>query len=96
MCRGHQLEITCTVTGSFLEWGFYLIHEGETTARRRTLIVTSLSPNNQTQTLQVNSTMFTFLRTSAANSMPLVSTLNINATTEAINGTVITCSDVEA
>ena len=34
VCSGDQLELTCTVHGTFLEWSFFLVPEGETMARR--------------------------------------------------------------
>ena len=95
VCRGYQLDLMCTVTGSFLQWSFSLIPEGETTPRPYTYILTSLNRNNQTQNLRVNSTLFTFSRASPQNSLPLVSSLTINATSDRLNGTVVTCSDVE-
>ena len=96
VCRGHQLHLTCTVTGSFLEWSFFLPPENGTNAIRRTFALTSLSTTNQLFHLQVNSTtVFTFSRTSAQNGIPLVSRLVINATTDNLNGFVLTCSDIE-
>ena len=95
-CSGDQLNLTCTVTGSFLQWSFSLIPEGETTARGYIFTVTSLNPTNQAQQLRVNSSIFTFLRSSAANSVPLISRLIINAASHNLNQTVVTCSDVEA
>ena len=61
VCSGNMLELTCTVTGSFL------IPEGETTARRyeRILHTTSIPATSQ---LVVNSITFIFSRTSAVNS----------------------------
>ena len=96
VCRGHQLDLMCTVTGSFLQWSFSLIPENGTTAIRRTFVLTSLSSTNQLSHLQVNSTKFTFSRISAQNSVPLVSKLAINATSDGLNGTVVTCLDVQA
>ena len=95
-CSGDQLNLTCNVTGSFLQWSFSLIPEGETTARDHMFTLTSLNPTNQIQQLSVNSTMFTFSRSSAANSVPLMSKLTINATSDNLNQTVVTCLDVEA
>ena len=95
VCRGHQLELTCNVTGSVLQWSFSLIPEGETTTRRYSFTLTNLNPTNQAQQLSVNSTMFTFLRNSAANSVPLISKLVINGTSDHLNQTVVTCLDVE-
>ena len=73
-----------------------MVHEGEMTARLRMFIVTSFSPHDQTQSLRVNSTTtFTFSRSSVQNIVPLISRLIINATSDSLNRTVVTCSDVE-
>ena len=94
VCRGDQLELTCTVTGSFLEWSFSLIPEGETTARRyaRVLHTTSIPATSQ---LVVNSITFTFSRTSAVNSLQLTSMLLIKSVNDGLNGTEVNCADVE-
>ena len=76
-------------------WRFFQVHEGETTATLRAFTVTSFSPHDQTQNLRVNSTLFTFLRSSVQNIVPLVSILTINATSDRLNGTMVTCSDIE-
>ena len=95
MCRGHQLELICGVNGSFLQWRFPLIPEGETIHRPYTFTITSLNRDNQIQNLRVNTTIFTFARTSPQNSLPLVSSLIVNATSDGLHGTMITCSNVE-
>ena len=55
VCRGHQLNLTCSVTGTHLEWSFYLIPENETAARRYSFAVTSLNPIDELARLQINS-----------------------------------------
>jgi hypothetical protein len=44
--------------------------------------------------LPMNSATFTFMRTSARNASPLVSTLSIDAVNIGLNGTVVRCSDL--
>ena len=70
VCSGGQLELTCTVAGTFLEWSFFLVTEGETMARRFSRI---LNPGSvpATSDLEVNSITFTFSRISANGSQPL-------------------------
>ena len=85
-CNGDQLNLTCNVTGTFLQWS----------SMTKSFTLTSLSTSNQIHRLEVNSSLFTFLRISAANSIPLISRLIINATSHSLNQTVVTCLDVEA
>jgi hypothetical protein len=77
VCSGDQLELTCTTPGTFLEWNFFLVPEGGTTARRydRTLHSTSFPAPSD---LEVNTITFTFSRISAEGSLPLVSRIVIN------------------
>ena len=44
----------------------------------------------------VNSTLFTFLRTSELGSTPLISTLKIGSVSQSLNGTKIVCTEVGA
>ena len=43
VCSGGQLELTCIVPGTFLEWNFFLVPEGETMARRHHRTLNSVS-----------------------------------------------------
>ena len=45
--------------------------------------------------ITVNSTTFTFMRTSAEGSSPLTSTLVVNSVSSALNGTIVHCEDAE-
>ena len=92
---GSQLELTCTVAGTFLEWSFFLVPEGETMARNffRSLHSGSVPA---TSDLEVNSIMFTFSRISAEDRQPLVSRLLITPVSDGLNGTEVNCTDVVA
>lgn len=93
VCQGDQLELTCTVTGRFLEWSFFLIPEGETTARR---YVRSLGPNARVSTLEVNSITFTFsVSSSGSTESSLTSRLHIIPTNASLNGTEVNCTNVD-
>ena len=61
VCRGAQSELTCTTTGSLLEWSFFLVPEGEATARSFARVLHSQSVPS-TSDLEVNSITFTFIR----------------------------------
>ena len=95
VCRGHQLDFMCTINGSFLQWSFSLIPENGAAVKRHTYVLTSLSSSNQYH-LQVNSTKFTFSRVSAQNTVLLVSKLAVNTTSDGLNGSAVTCLDVQA
>ena len=67
-----QLELMCTVTGSFLEWRFTVVRGNETIATEFSRIILSTESASAVMShLIINSTMFTFSRTSAENSLPL-------------------------
>ena len=93
VCRvGDPLQLTCTTFVEFLEWHMRVINE-----QGRLHVITAFS-NSRDMTQQsvlvvVNDTSFTFMRISARNSTPLVSTLAINSTSIGLNGTVVHCRD---
>ncbi|MCG8626226.1 MAG: hypothetical protein MJE68_30040 [Proteobacteria bacterium] len=95
VCSGGQLELTCTVPGTLLEWSFFLVPERETMARRffRTLHSGSVPA---TSDLEVNSITFTFSRISADGNQPLVSRLLIAPVNDGLNGTEVNCTDIVA
>ena len=94
-CSGDSLELTCTTPGSFAEWSFFLIPEQEAAARKfvRVLHVDSVLASSE---LLVNSITFIFSRISAPGSLPLISRLLINPVADALNGTDVNCTDVDA
>jgi hypothetical protein len=95
VCSGDQLELTCTTVtpGTFVEWSFFLVPEGETMARRYERFIHSVSVS-ATSDLEVNSITFTFSRISAEGSLPLISTIVIDPVSDSLNGTEINCTDV--
>ena len=56
--------------------------------------INSHDGSQQISVIAVNSTSFTFMRTSAQGSSPLISTLVINSVSRDLNGTVVHCLDV--
>jgi hypothetical protein len=93
VCSGDQLVLTCTTSGKFLEWSFFLVPEGETMARRYDRILHSeLAP--ATSDIEVNSITLTFSRISAEGSLPLISTIVIDPVNDSLNGTEINCTDI--
>ena len=92
LCSGDQLELTCTTSGSLLEWAFVLTPDNAV-ARAYTKGLTT--DTKAPETLEINSTMFTFSRLSPPNSSPLISILVINPVTVSLNGTEVNCTDLE-
>ena len=89
---GNPLQLTCTTSVEFLEWHMRVINEQ---GRLHEIIAFSNSRDmtQQLTPMVVNDTSFTFMRISARNATPLVSTLAINSTSIGLNGTVVRCRD---
>ena len=95
VCSGEHLDITCTISGTFIRW--YIRPENESNAFRtyiRTL--SSLSVVSGVAPLMINSTMFSFSRISTQGTLPLSSRLEISPVSEILNGTEMKCEDVTA
>ena len=94
VCAGDQLEFTCNITGTRLEWRLPLIGSG----RRPYFYSISASDSAEAQKhfLMDNSTVnITFSRISAEGS-PVSSRLLISPVTESHNETEVTCVDVSS
>ena len=91
VCRGDQLELTCNVTGSVLEWRINV-----TSAVRiyRRGVRSDGQTDLQTSHLMINNSILTFSRISDENGLPLVSRLLISPVNENLNGTKVICEDV--
>ena len=97
VCSGGQLELMCTTGGIALEWRFRLFLENETIVTDiPRVFFSSDSASAAISRLMVNSTLFSFSRTSARNSLPLESSLVIGPISDHLNGTVINCIDLES
>ena len=93
VCRiGDPLQLTCTASVEFLQWHMRVIDE-QGRLHEITTFSNSRDMNQQLMPMIVNDTSFTFMRVSARNSTPLVSTLAINSTGIGLNGTVVRCMD---
>ena len=97
VCREDTLNLTCTTSGRFQEWSFSLTSENQTSPTRyiRTLQLDGPNPL-QTYEQMIGSATFLYLRSSAENMLPLISTLSISPVSEDLNGTVVNCTDVTA
>ena len=95
VCDGDQLELTCTTTGSQLEWRFNVIRGNTTTATEFSRIISAVgSASDAISLLVINSITFRFSRTSVEDSLPVMSRLLIGYVSRSLNGTVINCEDV--
>ena len=100
VCRvGDQLNLTCstaTVTESiqFIEWNILLFNE-QGTLEEISAFRNSRDASQQVTQRIVNSTTFTFMRISAQNAASLISLLNIDSVSIALNGIVVHCMEVE-
>ena len=93
VCRvGDPLQLTCTAPVEFIRWSIVVVNEHgmeeEITAIRNSI---DLSPEPKERI--INSTTFTFSRTSAEDVSPLISTLSIDSVGISLNGTVVNCMD---
>ena len=98
VCRvGDPLQITCTSTVQFIRWSILqviIISEQEMLVKPVTSAQINSLDGNQMSQIVVNSTKFTFTRTSASGVSPLNTTLSIDSVSIDLNGTVVNCSDV--
>ena len=85
VCKGDQLELTCTTTmNTVLDW--IIAIPGNATNLRR-----SVSTSSVLTVIPLNSARLIFSRTSEVNSDPLVSTLLISTVGDGLNGTEVDC-----
>ena len=94
VCRvGDPLQITCTASVEFIRWSIVVVNE-QGMDDEITTFSNSRDPSQQVTPVVVNSTTFTFMRTSAQGVLPLINTLYINSVSIGLNGTVVSCMDV--
>ena len=90
---GDRLKVTCTITNStvsLLKWSVEFFSESGTNIR----LSSTVSSSKVTADIQVmDSTVFTFSRSSGLRVLPLVSTLHINPVQGGLNGTTISCGE---
>ena len=87
------LELTCNSTGSFIRWSM-IVGSEEGVPQEYSRSITSEDGSQQVSMIELNSTTFTFMRTSSQRMLPLVSTLVIESVNRYLNGTEVHCSDV--
>ncbi|MCG8626653.1 MAG: hypothetical protein MJE68_32215, partial [Proteobacteria bacterium] len=76
---GDPLQLTCTASVVFVSWSIVVVNE-HGRLHEITAFSNSRDMTRQPTLVVVNDTSFTFMRISARNATPLVSTLSINST----------------
>ena len=95
MCSGGQLELICTTIGDFLQWRFSVTRGINDLLTFRRSIQATLTDEESMHQFVVNSTMFNFSRTSAQDSLPVMSKVVIGPVNGSLNGTVMNCVDLD-
>ena len=93
-CLGDPLQLTCTAYVEFIKWSILQPNEQGTLVEVANSAQINSRDANQVSQITVNSTMFTFMRSSTPGDSPLISTLSIDSVSIGLNGTVVRCSDV--
>jgi hypothetical protein len=94
VCRvGDQLQLTCTASAQFIRWSIHQVNDQGTLEEATTSVHINFLDDNQISLGVVNSSMFTFTRTSTPRVLPLISTLSIDSVSIGLNGAVVRCSD---
>ena len=89
VCSGHHVNLTCTATrANLLRWTSEILEQNQYTVQSTGIA------DNVIQQLG-NSTTITIMRVSGAGEVPLVSTLVISSVTDDLNGTEVTCIDLQ-
>jgi hypothetical protein len=95
VCRvGYPLQLTCTASAQFIKWSILQVNDQGTLVEPTTSVQINLRDDNQMAQIVVNSSTFTFTRTSTQRVLPLISTLSIDSVSIGLNGIVVNCSDV--
>ena len=91
---GDPLQLTCTASVEFISWSIFRVNEQG--ILERAIIdepINSRDVHQLTETTVNDLATFTFMRISARNAVPLVSTLSIDSVSIGLNGTVVNCTD---
>ena len=92
VCLGDPLQLTCTASVEFIKWRILQPNDRDTLLEVASAQINSRDANQISQRV-VNSATFTFMRSSAEDTTPLISTLSIDSVNIGLNETVVNCSD---
>ncbi len=95
VCRvGDPLQLTCAASAEFMRWNILQVNDQGTLEESTTPVQINSRDDNQIAQKVMNSSTFTFTRTSTTRVLPLISMLSIDSVSIGLNGTVVNCSDV--
>ena len=89
---GDQLQLICTASVEFIRWSIMVVND-QGIAEEITANINSGDTSQQMSQRIINSTTFTFMRSSAQN-RSLVSTLSIDSVSTGLNETLVRCREV--
>jgi hypothetical protein len=89
---GDSLQLTCTASVEFIRWSIMVVNE-HGVLEEISATINSVDLSQQMSQRVVNSTTFTFMRSSAQN-RPLVSTLSIDSVSAGLNGALVHCMEI--
>ena len=93
VCRiGDPLQLSCIASVEFMQWSIVVVNE-HGMEEEITAIRNSIDPSPPPRQRIINSTTFTFTRTSAQGDSPLISALSIDSVNINLNGTVVNCME---
>ena len=95
VCRvGDPLQMMCSASTEFLEWNIRTqVTNEQDQLEELTTFINSRDMAQESMPSVVNGISFTFMRISARNATPLISTLSIDSVSIGLNGTVVRCID---
>ena len=93
LCSGDHLLLTCNTSTGYQQWTIQDPHMPGMTYTRRIAVPTTVEP--AIIPLEVLSFIFSFDVISAANSLPLVTTLTVDGITDHLNATRIDCLEID-
>ena len=90
---GDPLQLTCTASVQFIRWKILQVNEQGTLVEPvNSVQINSVDANQMSQRV-VNSSTFTFMRTSGQGDSPLITTVSIDSVSIGLNRTVVKCTD---
>ena len=89
---GDPLQLTCRASVQFISWSIMVIND-EGRLEDITAFSNSIDTAQQSSSIVVNSSTFSFIRISDQGASPLISTLTIDSVSMDLNGTAVRCMD---
>ena len=90
---GDPLQLTCIASVQFIRWKILQVNEQGTLVEPvNSVQINSVDANQMSQRV-VNSSTFTFMRTSSQGDSPLITTVSIDSVSIGLNRTVVKCTD---